>query len=87
MNTGMDNVRRKISITVSPNPTSGHWTLQVGQGLVNKELQLYDIQGELVYRKKISNAYTEIDADVAPGVYFLYISSAIGAVVRKLVKY
>ncbi len=67
-----------LSMTVYPNPSVSVVNLNVGkQDLQNLTLQLFDLQGKLLYAQKISNSETAIKMEeYNAGNYFLKISNS-----------
>ena len=83
---GLNNVEED-RIEVYPNPLSeGNWQVLVSENLIGAELQVFDDNGKLVFHSEIRTPHSELNLDVARGVYFLRISSSTASVVRKLVR-
>ena len=75
--TGIEDINKRISITLFPNPTKGIVTITVeGYSGSNINMEIADIRGRLVYKENthfINNKYTkQIDLSTNPkGVYFI----------------
>jgi len=71
------NVETSISLkhTVYPNPVRDHLTLQIDVSQINQlSLELYDLTGKMVLRKRINNGNTPINMkNLNPAIYFLRI--------------
>jgi hypothetical protein len=70
---GVENHQIDLSYTVFPNPTTEVITLKINNfDQNNLSFQLYDIQGRILYHKKISSDSTQIPTQsLAPATYFL----------------
>ena len=74
-------------IKVYPNPLqNGNWNLEVGENLLGSKVEVFDAEGRLVYQSEIRNQKSEIEMNVARGVYMLRISSGTKNVTHKLIK-
>ena len=74
-------------ISIYPNPLSaGNWQIDVNEGLIGNELQVFDDNGRLVYKSELNHLHSELQLNVARGVYLLQISSTHSSIIRKLVK-
>jgi opacity protein-like surface antigen len=62
-----------LSVTVYPNPTTDHLTLNIGEfDLSNLSYQLYDINGNLLQTRKITGYQTSISmSNLVPSTYFV----------------
>ena len=72
-------------ITVFPNPSSGHFTLQFERAQENLILQLYSLTGKFIESKSFPQAaLIEFSIDQEPGIYLLEIYNGDGdkAVIR-----
>jgi photosystem II stability/assembly factor-like uncharacterized protein len=69
-----------------PNPaTAGNWQLTVDNSLLGSALEIYDDNGRLVFQSEIRNSQSEINLNVAVGIYFASIKNTEGLVTQKLV--
>ncbi|HWB64048.1 MAG TPA: T9SS type A sorting domain-containing protein [Chitinophagales bacterium] len=85
--TGIPNVGSANEVNVYPNPsTNGQWHISLGYNFIGAPLEVYDVNGRLVYKMQIATASADISMNTAPGIYILRIPSAQGNVVRKLIK-
>ena len=60
--------------------------MTVDNGLIGYALEVYDEQGRVVYSSALKTQNSELNLNVANGVYYLRISSPNVSIVRKLVK-
>ncbi len=85
--TGIGDLTGDAQIEVYPNPNAvGSWQLSVGNSLVGKEMEVFDASGRVVYKTQIAKSKTQIEIQVASGVYLLKITSGEKSYLRKLVK-
>ena len=86
LTTGVTAITDDNAIQVSPNPSNGHFTLQLpGIPVGTTSLQVFASNGTLVKKQVISSAHTAIDmSEYPPGLYNLLIDSN-GVLVRKTV--
>ncbi|MDP2687962.1 MAG: T9SS type A sorting domain-containing protein [Aequorivita sp.] len=76
-------------LSIYPNPTSENVTVQSSQLVLESAISLYDLQGKLLFSKKMLPQNGKLTINVSSlenGVYFLKISSDGNSVVKKLVK-
>ena len=58
--------------------------IQISPELMGKDLQLFDVQGRLVYKAKIDNLNTQLDLPkLANGVYMARMDSAVGRFIKE----
>jgi len=68
------NELKNTSISVSPNPSNGIFTISSDKTI--ESITIYNISGKIVFSKKISQAVTDVDlSDFAKGLYFIQINS------------
>ncbi len=73
---GIVDVSAETWVKVYPNPsTSGAWQLQVGSNLIGSKVEVYDASGRMVYKSEIRSISSQLDLDVAKGVYLLQVIS------------
>ncbi len=74
-------------LRVYPNPLeNGYWTLETGANAIGSKVEIFDDNGRLVYLSEIVSAKSEIELNVASGIYMMRVSSAKHAVTLKLIK-
>lgn len=68
-----EEINANISLSVFPNPTVNHLTLQVSEGSHTKmTYQLHDLQGQLLQHKEVTTQQTQIfTGDLPSAVYFV----------------
>ncbi|RZS99035.1 T9SS type A sorting domain-containing protein [Aquimarina brevivitae] len=80
----------KLSVSVYPNPGNGLFTLDLNQRVKEVSIQLYAVNGALVYDKKYSgDVLNKVEIDITSqteGVYFLKIQSGNEMITKKLIK-
>lgn len=75
--TGIEETKgRNFTVSAYPNPTSGYLTLSISEiDISNLSYQLFDMQGRLLHRAKITGNQTSIVmSDFEPAVYFVIVS-------------
>ena len=87
---GVEDDEEAIGFTVTPNPTNGEVTLHFENLMGEAEIELYDLRGTLLERKRLSimNLSERVAwsiTDPKPGLYFLKAKTAKGVVVKKIV--
>ena len=77
-----------LSITLSPNPSSGYYTLNLPENF-SGEVLIFDMLGNIKYREPLQNKNKlEINLNAPAGIYLLKENSADGNVsTLKLIKY
>jgi len=84
--TGLNELSRE-SMSVYPNPNgTSQWNISVSNGWLGANCEVFDTEGRLVYKSEIKNTKSEIELNVASGVYMLRISSGTKNVTQKLIK-
>jgi hypothetical protein len=82
---GIENISGLNGIRVYPNPlTSGPWMLEVLPEMVGSTMELVDVEGRLVYKTTIKSPKSQIEANVAKGVYLMKVNTPAGQVSIKL---
>lgn len=65
---------KETNISIFPNPTDGHLTIEQ-TNIMESELIIYNIMGEVVYKTELKNAKTTIDlSKQTKGIYFVKIT-------------
>ncbi|MDB5282030.1 MAG: hypothetical protein JWO06_1105, partial [Bacteroidota bacterium] len=83
---GVDDITSD-KFSVFPNPLlSGSWQLNVNDNLLGSLAEVFDAAGRIVFKSQIKAGHSEINLDVAKGVYLLRITSTDGIFAKKLVK-
>ena len=72
---------------IYPNPTNGSIFISFPSNDSNSEITVYDLQGQVIYKKDHSNvSQINIDLDIPQGIYFVNIKSNNGTKTMKLIK-
>jgi PKD repeat protein len=72
------------NILIYPNPNGGVFTIELGSN-PESTVELFDIQGKLVYSTMLTNQKTDMHLNYATGIYNLRISNSNGIINHKLV--
>jgi lysyl endopeptidase len=72
------------SILIYPNPNGGIFTIDLGSN-PESTVELFDVQGKLVYSSRLTNQKTDMHLNYATGIYNLRISNSNGIINHKLV--
>ena len=84
---GISTVDEGSMLEIYPNPNAvGNWQLAVGNELLGGELEVFDVQGRILFNSELRTQNSKLELNIPPGVYYLRISNPDGSVVRKLVK-
>ncbi len=82
------NTAQEELLQVYPNPnTTGIWQLLVNDELISSKLELFDMQGRVVFQSQIQNAKSEIKSAEAGGIYILQLTSGNTTITRRLVRF
>jgi hypothetical protein len=74
-------------LMVYPNPlSSDNLFIDVNDDLMGSEINIYDDEGRMLYKSEINSLHSEIELNLAKGIYLLRLSSSNGNAVKKLVK-
>ncbi len=85
--TGINDVAIKSETNIYPNPlNTGSWNLEVKKDLLGGTVEIFDNNGRLVYKSEIRNQKSEIQLEIAKGIYLLKISSGGNTFTKKLVR-
>jgi hypothetical protein len=85
--TGINNITTNQFINVYPNPLqSGNWQLEVSNDWLGSNADLYDASGKAVLHTEIKNLKTELQINIAQGIYLLKVTGNGRSMVKKLVK-
>ena len=84
---GISILTQDQSFSIYPNPIeTENWNLDVSNGLIGTDAEVFDQSGKLIYKTVIQNLHSEIDLKIATGVYFLKINSQGTFMMKKLIK-
>ncbi|MDB5284597.1 MAG: domain containing protein [Bacteroidota bacterium] len=81
---GIDDLQ-SAKFEVYPNPSFDAWQLVIDPQIIGKTVEVFDMEGRLVYRAEITNQHSQIKFAAERGVYLLRISQ-VGPALLKLVK-
>ncbi|HLG35036.1 MAG TPA: T9SS type A sorting domain-containing protein [Bacteroidia bacterium] len=91
--TSTDNhLAQEITFSIFPNPATNQLTISIPihrEQFAIKEIEIYDVLGEKVFKSQILNPDSQISVDVsslAPGIYFVRVRTEKGSVAKKLIK-
>lgn len=75
------------SISIYPNPAIDKFTIEIPQMTEINTLTIYDINGQVIDKKRIKENKTQIDiSDYKNGMYFLKLNTGKMEIIRKLIK-
>jgi hypothetical protein len=80
---GIDEIGGDNLISISPNPSTNHFTIQ--SSLTNGQLKIYDAVGREVWQQPIRNQESEIHNTFSPGIYFVKVTDGEKTYTQKLV--
>ena len=84
---GINNVSAESSIRVYPNPlANGSWQLEVSNDWIGSIAEVYDAAGRLVFKAEIKSSHSELEMNVAQGIYMLKLNTAQKNYAVKLIK-
>ena len=84
--TGINDLTRE-TMSVYPNPNNdGNFNLSVTNGWLNGRCEVFDAEGRLVFKSEIQSPKSEINLNVASGIYMMHISSGTKTITQKLIK-
>lgn len=80
----------KLSVNVYPNPSNGRYTLDFGQRIKEFSVQVYNINGALIYEKSNKkDTLQKLNIDLtsqSKGIYLMRLNSGDVSITRKLIK-
>ena len=84
----INEIDNKYGISISPNPTKGNFTILITSlKLLNSQLSICNILGDIIYQSVITNIKSEIDlSSQLSGVYIVNISADYKTYHQKLLK-
>lgn len=86
--TGINKINGNDVLTVYPNPVStANWQLTVDNSLIGNAMEVFDAAGKLIYKTTVTSTKTEIELNVAKGIYLLKLYSIQGTITRKLIRF
>ena len=84
---GINQVSTDNYIKVYPNPLrDGGWHIEVSTEWLGSNCEIYDASGRQVYRTELKNAQTEINLNVARGIYMMRVNTEQQNYTIKLIK-
>jgi hypothetical protein len=84
--TGITDITNE-TFTIYPNPLNGgNWKITAGAGMIGSTIRIYDNEGRVVYQNELREENTEIEADLARGIYMLRINNGQSSITRKLTR-
>jgi hypothetical protein len=72
LSTGIPNFEKSEKLQVYPNPSSGSFRIETGNETGDKDLIIFNSQGQLIRRIRLANGAGIVDlSDCAPGLYWI----------------
>jgi len=69
---GINDNNKSNSFTIYPNPNNGKFIIKINNDNNNKEIYIYSLIGELIYKSSLNNKITEFDlSQYKKGIYFI----------------
>ena len=85
--TGIDNISAAENLIVYPNPLSGdNWHIEAGNEWLGAQLQIFDVNGQIIYKGLLNNTTYQIPLHVSNGVYLLQVENESRSLCLKLIK-
>ena len=73
---GISGINGDTWVRVYPNPsTNGAWQLQAGNNMIGSSIEVYDDNGRLVHKSQIHSLNSQLNLDVAKGIYLMQVIS------------
>lgn len=87
LNAGLSTLKQEIDFKLSPNPTSGEFTVSFDESKVsNFEVSVLDLTGRVVYNTEVIGSVHQIDlSQEQPGIYFVNVDIDGSTAVERLV--
>ena len=80
-------ISQDANIKVYPNPLSnGSWHIEVGEEWIGSDCEIVDAAGRVIYHTQLKNMQSEIDLNVAEGIYLMRIHTGQKNYTIKLIK-
>jgi hypothetical protein len=83
VNAGIKGVTNNRSVTVYPNPSNGEFTIETTTE-EKQTMQLFDINGKIIYSQKIDTKTNIVVPDLKNGIYYLSITIGENVINKKL---
>ncbi len=84
LNLSINNIKKNSSITISPNPTDGNFTITSSVAI--QQIEVINLLGEKVYALRCNTSTQTMHlTSLGKGVYFISIKTADGLVMKKVV--
>ena len=83
---GINETSLENLVSIYPNPNTGNFTLDFKN--INSKpvtVKMYDVFGRLVYEKSFTEKKTEINVNLAKGIYQLSIETNSGTINKKII--
>lgn len=87
INTAINDFSNDAEVNVFPNPNqNSSWQINSTALWLNAEINLFDVNGSVVFKSILKTAETKMETDLPRGVYLLKIISGEKNCVKKLVR-
>lgn len=73
-------------ILVYPNPSTNRWQLSVNSYIIGSTIEIFDVEGQMVFTAEIKDINTDISSAAAAGIYMLKVTHQGNTHFKKLVK-
>ncbi|WP_395076989.1 C25 family cysteine peptidase [Flavobacterium sp.] len=76
----------EIKFSLYPNPTNGNFTINL-DSVLNSDagLEIYSINGQLIFKKEIKNTIEDINFNASAGIYFVKVTNDFITTIKKII--
>jgi len=82
---GLDEKNNQFGFTLSPNPSSGQFTIKLSNFDTNNSVQIFDVLGKKIFESKNIGPSTKINLNERNGVYLVKITNGSNSHVERIV--
>ncbi|MEP7169531.1 MAG: T9SS type A sorting domain-containing protein, partial [Bacteroidota bacterium] len=75
----------QLPISISPNPSSGIFTITFPENFPKGKIEIYNVMGEKMYSEAFNSKLQTVNSKLNPGIYFVKITGGEKQYVQKLV--
>ncbi len=81
---GLDDIILE-NVVIYPNPNDGNFYIDFGESDLNKQVNIYNMLGEIIYNENIQTDLVNISLDVKPGMYIVEITNGYQVVRKQII--
>ena len=71
LDTGIDELNNQLAFVISPNPSNGVFTIELGAEIANLEMRVYDLSGRTIMQDVLTGSTHNVHLNEKSGVYFV----------------